>query len=77
MKGLFDDLGNLYKADYFYNLLKTKRNWISEFSVITKIVSSTSKKIDLSAGKYINIKPERMLFLFVGKNKINIEFATS
>ena len=64
VKDLFDDFNNLHKSVFW--ILRNNLFWLKYFL-----------KIDISAAKNINIKPERMLCLFDGENEINIESATS
>ena len=53
---LFDSSGNMYDSNAIIQKLQNRSNWISEYSIIKKVVSQKVSKydVDTSLSKYVN-----------------------
>ena len=55
VKDLFDCDGKWVSENYVFNTLTRKQNWMSEYTILRKVISNIAKKFDPKCCKYINV----------------------
>ena len=62
-KDMFDNNGNFYNIEHFYNILERKNNILCEYIMIKKALKEYRNKFDCSFASSVDIKQD-ILFLF-------------
>ena len=55
VKDLFDGDGKWVSENYVFNRLTRKQNWMSEYTILRKVISNIAKNFDPKCCKYINV----------------------
>lgn len=73
VKDVFDETGKFFSEAYFLDRIKDKRNWVTEYTVVKKIILSKCKTFNTTQARYIKMpNPMKMLF-YNGKSFVDLK----
>jgi hypothetical protein len=68
IKDLYDENGVLLADNVIYNRLSDKRNWMSELSIVRKVIGKSGLSFsDMSIAKHVNIQNDNITFVINNK----------